>query len=66
MPLRWRRVLWYDNLRIVELRTDDGRAAPSRAGRFLVWTILAVVLVAGVAAALTYGPRLTPLLDTLP
>jgi hypothetical protein len=53
-------------LRVVELRTDDGRAAPSRAGRFLVWTILALVLVAGVVAALVYGPRLTPLLDTLP
>lgn len=59
-------VLSYDNLRVVELRTDDGRAAPSRAGRFLVWAILVLVLVGGVAAALVYGPRLTPLLDTLP
>jgi hypothetical protein len=53
-------------LRLVELRTDDGRAAPSRAGRFLVWVILVLVLVAGIASALVYGPRLTPLLDTLP
>jgi hypothetical protein len=53
-------------LRIVELRTDDGRAAESRAGRFVIWAILVLVLVAGVAAALVYGPRLTPLLDTLP
>jgi hypothetical protein len=53
-------------LAVVELRTDDGRAAPSRAGRFLVWAILVLVLVGGVAAALVYGPRLTPLLDTLP
>ena len=66
MALPWRRVLSYDNLRVVELRTDNGRAAPSRAGRFLVWTILVLVLVAGVVAALIYGPRLTPLLDTLP
>jgi len=64
--LPWRGVLSNDNLRVVELRTDDGRAAPPRAGRFLVWTILALVLVAGVVAALIYGPRLTPLLDTLP
>jgi hypothetical protein len=49
----------------VELRTDDGRAAPSRAGRFFVWAILVLALVAGVIAALIYGPRLTPLLDTL-
>ena len=63
--LRWRRVLWYDNLRIVELRTDDGRAATPRAGRFLIWAILVAVLVAGVAVALILGPRLTPLLDTL-
>jgi hypothetical protein len=53
-------------LRVVELRTDDGRAAPSSAGRFLIWTILVLVLVVGVTAALVYGPRLTPLLDTLP
>lgn len=59
-------VLSYDNLRIVELRTNDGRAAPARAGRFLVWAILVLVLVGGVAAALVYGPRLTPLLDTIP
>ncbi|NUQ12737.1 MAG: hypothetical protein HUU26_10500 [Gemmatimonadaceae bacterium] len=52
-------------MRDVELRTDDGRAATSRTGRFLVWAILVVVLVAGVAAALLLGPRLTPLLDTL-
>ena len=62
---RWRRVLSYDNLGFVELRTDDGRAAP-RAGRFLVWVILVIVLVAGVVAALVFGPRLTPLLDTIP
>jgi hypothetical protein len=49
----------------VELRTDNGRAAPSRAGRFLVWSILALVLVVGVAAALLFGPRLTPLLDMI-
>jgi len=53
-------------LDIVELRTDDGRAAPSRAGRFLVWAILVLVLVVGVAAALIYAPRLTPLLDSIP
>jgi hypothetical protein len=53
-------------LRVVELRTDNGRAAPSRAGRFVVWAILVVVLIGGVTAALIYGPRLTPLLDTLP
>jgi hypothetical protein len=53
-------------LRVVELRTNDGRAAPSRAGRLLVWAIFVLVLVAGVAAALVYGPRLTPLLDTIP
>jgi len=53
-------------LAVVELRTDDGRAAPSRAGRFVVWAILVLVLVGGVAAALVYGPRMTPLLDTLP
>ena len=58
-------MLSYDNLRVVELRTDDGRAAPSRAGRFLIWAILVLALVAGVVAALIYGPRLTPLLDTL-
>jgi hypothetical protein len=59
-------VLSYDNLGFVELRTDDGRAAPSRAGRFLVWAILVLVLVAGIASALIYGPRLTPLLDSIP
>jgi hypothetical protein len=59
-------VLSYDNLDLVELRPDDGRAAPSRAGRFVIWTILVLVLVAGVASALIYGPSLTPLLDTLP
>jgi len=59
-------MLSYDNLALVELRTDDGRAAPSRAGRFLIWAILVLVLVAGVVSALVYGPRLTPLLDTLP
>lgn len=37
-----------------------------RAGRFFVWTILVLVLVVGVTAALIYGPRLTLLLDTLP
>jgi hypothetical protein len=58
-------VLWYDNLRVVELRTEDGRAAQSSAGRFVIWAILVLVLVAGVAAALIYGPRLTPLLDTI-
>jgi hypothetical protein len=59
-------VLWYDNLRGVELRPEDGRAAASRAGRFVVWAILVLALVVGVAAALIYGPRLTPLLETLP
>jgi hypothetical protein len=59
-------MLSYDNLALVELRTDDGRAAPSRAGRFLIWAILVLVLVVGVVSALVYGPRLTPLLDTLP
>ncbi|HEX9563718.1 MAG TPA: hypothetical protein VF981_07095 [Gemmatimonadaceae bacterium] len=49
----------------MELRTTDGRA-PQRAGRFLVWAILAAVLLGGVLLALIYGPRLTPLLDTLP
>ncbi|HEX6316370.1 MAG TPA: hypothetical protein VFZ73_15980 [Gemmatimonadaceae bacterium] len=50
----------------MELRPDDGRAAPTRAGRFVVWAVFVLVLVGGVAAALVYGPRLTPLLDTLP
>lgn len=58
-------VLSYDNLGFVELRTDDGRAAPSRAGRFVVLAILVLVLVAGIASALIYGPRLTPLLDSI-
>lgn len=47
------------------MRTDDGRAASQRAGRLVVWTILALVLLAGIVAALAYGPRLTPLLDTI-
>jgi hypothetical protein len=58
--------LVYDNLRDVEMRTDDGRAASPRAGRLVVWTLIALVLLAGVVAALLYGPRLTPLLDTIP
>jgi len=49
----------------VELRTNDGRA-PQRAGRLVVWITLAVLLLAGVVLALVLGPRLTPLLDTLP
>jgi len=53
-------------LRDVEMRTGDGRAASKRGGRLVVWTTIAFVLLAGVVAALIYGPRLTPLLDTIP
>ena len=49
----------------MELRTDDGRN-PQRATRTVVWAILVAVLAGGVVVALIYGPRLTPLLDTLP
>lgn len=64
MRVRWRRVLSYDNLRDVELRTDEGGAAP-RAGRRLVWVVVAIAIVIGIALALYYGPQITPLLDTL-
>ncbi|HSA55031.1 MAG TPA: hypothetical protein VLE53_04970 [Gemmatimonadaceae bacterium] len=50
----------------MELRTDDADAPRKRAGRFLVWAAVAAVLVAGIVIALIHGPRLTPLLDTLP
>lgn len=52
----------------MELRTDDADADVPRksTGRFLAWAVIAAILVAGIVIALINGPRLTPLLDTLP
>jgi hypothetical protein len=53
-------------LPVVELRTDDRNVPPQRAGRFLVWAVIAAALIAGIVIALIHGPRLTPLIDTVP
>jgi hypothetical protein len=52
-------------LAFVNLRTDEGIDRPARAGTYLVWAVVALAIVAGVALALALGPRMTPLLDTL-
>lgn len=49
----------------MDLRTDGGGAPPQRGTRSALWVVIAVILIAGIVLALMYGPRLTPVLDTI-
>jgi hypothetical protein len=56
--------MWIDNLGDVNTRMEgspDGSATPRR----LLWIILALAIVAGVAFAFRYGRHVPPLLDSL-
>ena len=56
--------MWIDNLRDVNTRMDggpEGSATPRR----LLWIILALAIVAGVALAFRFGGLVSPLLDSL-
>jgi hypothetical protein len=52
-------------LRLVNLPTEDEEAASRPLRSWLTWGLVAAVIIAGVVLALLYGPRITPVLDTL-
>lgn len=56
--------MWIDNLRVVNTRMD-GRPDGSSTPRRLLWVILALAIVAGVAFAFRYGGLVSPLLDSV-
>ena len=56
--------MWIDNLRVVNTRMD-GRPDGSSTPRRLLWVILALAIVAGVAFAVRYGGLVSPLLDSV-
>ena len=56
--------MWIDNLRDVNTRMDGGPES-SPTPRRMLWFILALAIVAGVAFAFRYGGLVSPLLDSV-